>query len=64
MMITWLKENLPSSKLEPLAPSESSGFVTGYFGAIRINLNEADLQFYCDQWENSDGTSKDTRVCC
>ena len=60
----WLKTNLPNSRVEMMAPSEQSGWISGYFGELRVDFSEADLAAFCARWENADGGSLDPRFQC
>lgn len=62
MLIRWLRKHLPHCRIEPLAPSENSGWIQGgIFGRIRIAFDEEGLQQFCKRWENADGSSVDPR---
>lgn len=62
MLIRWLRKHLPHCRIEPLAPSENSGWIQGgIFGRIRIAFDDEGLQQFCKRWENADGSSIDTR---
>ena len=63
-MLAWLREHVPNSRVEYLAPSEYSGRLIGYFGDVRVDFSEIDLAAYCARWENMDGTSIDPRFQC
>lgn len=63
-ILQWLQENVPDSRIEKIAPSENSGFICGYFGTLRVDFSEADLQKFCARWETPDGTSIDPRFQC
>jgi hypothetical protein len=63
-MQDWLKENVPQSRVEMLAPSEHSGWVSGYFGDLRVDFSEADLAIFCARWETPKGKSLDKRFQC
>lgn len=60
----WLKENTPGARIEPLAPSEKSGFICGYFGDLRVDFSESDLAAFCARWEDGEGGSLDPRFQC
>ena len=61
---TWITTNLPGTLIEPLAPSEHSGWIAGYFGDLRIDFSEDGLRQFCDRWEMPDGASVDGRFQC
>jgi hypothetical protein len=60
----WITTNLPGTLIEPLAPSEHSGWIEGYFGDLRIDFSEDGLKQFCDRWETPDGASIDARFQC
>ena len=60
----WLKTHLPDARVEMMAPSEQSGWISGYFGELRVDFSEADLAAFCAHWENADGGSLDPRFQC
>ena len=60
----WLRINVPNSRVEMMAPSEQSGWISGYFGELRVDFSEADLAAFCTRWENADGGSLDPRFQC
>jgi len=63
-LIDWIEEHLPSSSYERMAPSESSCYLAGYLGDLRIDFAEADLNFFCMHWETPEGKSLDERFQC
>lgn len=63
-MLEWLRTTLPHVRVEKMAPSENSGWLSGYFGDIRVDFSEADLATFCQRWENAQGKSKDSRFQC
>ncbi len=63
-ILAWLKENTPGAHVEPLAPSEKSGFICGYFGDLRVEFSESDLAVFCARWEDAEGGSLDPRFQC
>lgn len=63
-IILWLEQHLPTSSFERMAPSEKSGYIAGYFGDLRIDFNDIDLQTFCRQWETPRGRSVDDRFQC
>ena len=52
-ILAWLKENTPGAHVEPLAPSEKSGYLCGYFGDLRIDFSESELATFCARWEDA-----------
>lgn len=63
-ILRWLKKNLPHTHVESLAPSEHSGWLCGYFGALRIDFSDSDLATFCERWETPEGKSTDPRFQC
>lgn len=64
LIAKWLKENLPETKTELLAPSENSGFVVGGInGTLRVDFTSTGLQMFCDRWEKNEA-SVDPRFQC
>lgn len=64
LIAKWLKENLPQTKTELLAPSENSGFICGGInGTLRVDFTPEGLQMFCDRWEQNDA-SVDPRFQC
>ena len=63
-LMRWLDKHIPASSYEKMAPSEHSGYISGYFGDLRIDFTEADLRTFCEQWETSEGKSLDKRFQC
>ena len=46
----WIKDNLPGTKTELLAPSEYSGFISGGIdGSFRVDFTPDGLQKFCDR---------------
>lgn len=60
----WLQANVPNSRVEMMSPSESSRWISGYFGALRVDFSESDLATFCARWETPDGGSVDPRFQC
>lgn len=60
----WLREHAPNSPVEPLAPSEDSGWVMGYLGDLRVDFTPEDLATFCARWEDGNGNSIDPRFQC
>lgn len=60
----WLRKNTPASRVEMLAPPESSGWISGYFGDLRVDFTAQDLRAFCDRWEQPDGACVDPRFQC
>ncbi|MBX9900326.1 MAG: hypothetical protein K2Y28_06030 [Burkholderiaceae bacterium] len=63
-MLAWLRTALPHVRVEKMAPSENSGWISGYLGDIRVDFSEASLAIFCQRWENSQGESNDSRLRC
>jgi hypothetical protein len=63
-ILDWLKANIPGTHVEPLAPSEESGYICGYFGDLRVDFSESELAVFCARWEDADGGSLDPRFQC
>lgn len=60
----WLKDNLPDTPTELLAPSENSGIICGGInGTLRVDFTPAGLKTFCDRWERNDA-SVDPRFQC
>lgn len=60
----WIATNLPGTHVEPLAPSEHSGWITGYFGDLRVDFSQEGLEKFCARWETPEGKSTDRRFQC
>lgn len=60
----WISTNLPGTLVEPLAPSEYSGWIIGYFGDLRIDFSEDGLGKFCARWETPEGKSIDDSFQC
>ena len=60
----WIAKNLPGTLIEPMGPSEHSGWIIGYFGDLRIDFPEDGLKQFCAKWEAPDGASVDDRFQC
>lgn len=62
----WLHTNLPHTRIELLAPSEDSGYLSGNSGVcnLRVDFSEADLATFCARWETPEGKSVDRRFQC
>lgn len=60
----WIEANLPGTRVEPLAPSEYSGWIAGYFGDLWVDFSQEGLAKFCARWETADGTSLDKRFQC
>ena len=60
----WIQENLPGTRVEPLAPSEHSGWISGYFGDLWIDFSAEGLAAFCARWEDAEGKSIDPRFQC
>lgn len=63
-MIQWLHAALPQTPHEDLAPSEYSGFRSGYGGDLRVDFTEPSLETFSARWETPDGDSIDPRFQC
>lgn len=63
-LVAWLKSNLPSVRIEPLAPSEKSGILSGYDGRIRVDFDQDSLAVFSAHWEDAEGASIDSRWQC
>ncbi len=63
-IIQWLTDQLPGIRFESLAPSEHSGWLCGYFGALRVDFSESSLATFCARWETAEGKSTDPRFQC
>lgn len=64
-LLAWLEKHIPQCQVEPLGPSEKSGWVVGgIHGRIRVDFDAAGLAKFCHTWENADGLSKDPRFQC
>lgn len=60
----WITANLPGTRVEPLAPSEYSGWISGYFGDLWVDFSTAGLAKWCARWETAEGKSVDERFQC
>ena len=73
-LISWLDLHIPDTRYEKIGPSESSGYISGYLGDLRIifaesgfvesDFEESDLQIFCKHWETPEGQSLDPRFQC
>ncbi len=63
-MQRWFAQHMPDSPTEPMAPSEHSGFIEGGPIGLRIAFTDADLQRFCQLWEDAQGQSIDPRFQC
>jgi hypothetical protein len=63
-LLAWFTSNLPSVRIEPLAPSEQSGILSGYDGSIRVDFDQDSLAAYSAHWEDAEGASVDSRWQC
>lgn len=59
----WFKTHQPQVVIEPIAPSEFSGFISsvsiGEFALL--NWRNADIEAFAEVWETADGGSLDPR---
>lgn len=60
----WLAVNFPDRELQPLGPSEHSGWISGGPSMKVLALNSEEVQRYSQRWEDADGTSLDPRWQC
>lgn len=64
-LIAWLEKHAPQCQIEPLGPSERSGWIVGgIHGRIRVDFDAEGLAEFCRVWENPDGMSNDPRFQC
>ena len=63
-MQRWFAQHMPDSPTEPMAPSEHSGFIEGGPIGLRIAFTDADLQRFCQVWEDAQGQSINPRFQC
>lgn len=63
-MQSWFERHIPDSPTETMGPSEHSGWIEGGPSCLRIAFTPMDLKRFCDEWEYTDGSSKDPRFQC
>lgn len=64
MIRRWVQHRLPGTKMEKMAPSEHSGFLSGGPVGLRIDFTEEGLREFSAEWEDESGASKDSRFQC
>jgi hypothetical protein len=64
MIHQWIKDNLPGTKTEVMAPSEHSGWIMGGPTSLRVDFSEEGLKEFMRQWEDENGKSLDPRFQC
>lgn len=60
----WLAASFPDRELQPLGPSEHSGWISGGPSMKVLALNTEEVQRYSQRWEDANGTSLDPRWQC
>jgi hypothetical protein len=64
MIQQWIRDQLPGTAMELLAPSEYSGVILGGIGhMVRVDFSVEGLKTFCDRWEINDD-SIDPRFQC
>lgn len=60
----WLAASFPDRELQPLGPSEHSGWISGGPAMKVLPLNTEEVQRYSQRWEDANGKSLDPRWQC
>lgn len=65
MILNWVKQELPGTHMELIAPSECSGIIEGGInGSTWVDFSPQGLERFCKVWEREDGGSIDPRFQC
>lgn len=65
-LLTWFKENLPTTKIEPIFMfTWNSGILScPYDGTVAVHFEEGEFDKFAKRWEDSEGKSIDPRFYC